>query len=299
MNSYQDITSLDWIHEMTDPSTESFLLEACWQHFVLGVVQGLTEFLPISSTAHLKIVPLILGWEDPGLSTTAVIQLGSIFAVLSYFQQDLLGVLKGIELAIRNGQWKEKEAQLGIAIFVGCAPILLSGMAIKLFWNNFESSFLRSVPSIALISICMALLLGLAERIGARTKSLEEITGKDGLIIGLAQALALMPGVSRSGITLTTSMLTGWNREDAARFSFLLGVPAISIVGLVELQSTFSNKINTDFLPLIVGIVSSAIVSWLAIDWLLKFLKSNNTYFFVFYRLFFGFGIIFWWLHII
>ena len=156
---------------MADPSASLSLLEACWRDLVLGVVQGLTEFLPISSTAHLKVVPELLGWGDPGVSVTAAIQLGSIVAVIAYFRADLSQVLRGISRAFRNGQWREPEARLGFAMVVGTLPILLIGLGIKFVWaQGYEQSPLRSVPSIAIVSIVMALLLALAERVGARCK---------------------------------------------------------------------------------------------------------------------------------
>ncbi|TCD55100.1 undecaprenyl-diphosphate phosphatase [Synechococcus sp. BS55D] len=280
---------------MTDVATAPGLLEACWRDFVLGVVQGLTEFLPISSTAHLKVVPVLAGWGDPGVSVTAVIQLGSIVAVIAYFRQDLQSVLKGISVAVSRGQWREPEARLGIAMAVGTVPILIAGLAIKLFWPAYESSPLRSVPAIAVVSIVMALLLALAERIGPRIKQLVQVEGRDGLVVGLAQVLALIPGVSRSGSTLTASLLDGWQRQDAARFSFLLGIPAITIAGLVELKGAFTEPSGGGVLPLLVGIVSAAVVSWLAIDWLLKFLQRHSTWIFVIYRLLFGVLLLVWW----
>ena len=282
---------------MPDPAASLSLLEACWRNLVLGIVQGLTEFLPISSTAHLKVVPVLLGWGDPGVSVTAAIQLGSIAAVITYFRSDLLQVLKGIGKAFRKGQWREPEARLGIAMVVGTLPILVVGLLIKLFWSEgYETSPLRSVPFIAVVSIVMALLLALAERLGPRRRTLGDVSGRDGLIVGLAQMLALIPGVSRSGSTLTASLFDGWQRADAARFSFLLGVPAISIAGLVELKQAFVVSAESGPLPLLTGIVSAAVVSWLAIDWLLKFLQRHSTWIFVAYRLLFGAVLLVWWL---
>ena len=282
---------------MPEPAASLSLLEACWRNLVLGIVQGLTEFLPISSTAHLKVVPVLLGWGDPGVSVTAAIQLGSIAAVITYFRSDLLQVLKGIGNAINNGQWREPEARLGIAMVVGTFPILVVGLLIKLFWlEEYETSPLRSVPFIALVSIVMALLLALAERLGPRLRTLGDVSGRDGLIVGLAQMLALIPGVSRSGSTLTASLFDGWQRADAARFSFLLGVPAISIAGLVELKQAFVVSAESGPLPLLTGIVSAAVVSWMAIDWLLKFLQRHSTWIFVAYRLLFGAVLLAWWL---
>tara|TARA_B100000475_G_scaffold13501_1_gene10172 strand:- start:50 stop:928 length:879 start_codon:yes stop_codon:yes gene_type:complete len=282
---------------MPDPAASLSLMEACWRNLVLGIVQGLTEFLPISSTAHLKVVPVLLGWGDPGVSVTAAIQLGSIAAVIAYFRSDLLQVLKGIGKAFRHGQWREPEARLGVAMVVGTIPILLAGLLIKLFWSEgYETSPLRSVPFIAVVSIVMALLLALAERLGPRQKKVADVSGRDGLIVGLAQMLALIPGVSRSGSTLTASLFDGWQRADAARFSFLLGVPAISIAGFVELNQAFAVSAETGPWPLLTGIVSAAVVSWLAIDWLLKFLQRHSTWIFVAYRLLFGAVLLVWWL---
>ena len=282
---------------MPEPAASLSLLEACWRNLVLGIVQGLTEFLPISSTAHLKVVPVLLGWGDPGVSVTAAIQLGSISAVITYFRSDLLQVLKGIGNAFRNGQWREREARLGIAMVVGTFPILVVGLLIKLSWSDgYETSPLRSIPFIAVVSIVMALLLALAERLGPRRRTLGDVSGRDGLIVGLAQMLALIPGVSRSGSTLTASLFDGWQRADAARFSFLLGVPAISIAGLVELKQAFVVSAESGPLPLLTGIVSAAVVSWLAIDWLLKFLQRHSTWIFVAYRLLFGALLLAWWL---
>ena len=275
--------------------SEPGLLEAIWRDFVLGVVQGLTEFLPISSTAHLKIVPVLAGWGDPGVSVTAVIQLGSIVAVIAYFRADLAGVLRGMSGALLRGQWREPEARLGIAMAIGTIPILFAGLAIKLYWPGYETSPLRSVPAIAGVSILMALLLALAERLGPRSKQLDQVQGRDGLVVGLAQVLALIPGVSRSGSTLTASLFDSWTRPDAARFSFLLGIPAISIAGLVELKDAFSEPSAGGVLPLMVGIISAAVVSWLAIDWLLKFLQRHSTWVFVIYRLLFGVLLLVWW----
>ena len=281
---------------MSDPSASISLLEACWRDLVLGIVQGLTEFLPISSTAHLKVVPVLLGWGDPGVSVTAAIQLGSIVAVIAYFRADLALVLRGIARAFQHGQWREPEARLGIAMAVGTLPILAIGLAIKLFWDEgYETSPLRSVPSIAVVSIVMALLLALAERIGPRLKELKDVSGRDGLVVGAAQVLALIPGVSRSGSTLTASLFDGWQRADAARFSFLLGIPAITIAGIVELKGAFAASAAAGPLPLVVGIVSATVVSWLAIDWLLKFLQRHSTWVFVAYRLIFGVLLLAWW----
>jgi undecaprenyl-diphosphatase len=270
------------------PPAQLGALEACWHYLVLGLVQGLTEFLPISSTAHLKVVPVLLGWGDPGVSVTAVIQLGSIAAVIAFFRRDLRAVATAVAGALRRRRWDDPSARLGLAIVLGTVPIVLAGLAIKLFVQDFDQSPLRSLTSIGVVSVVMALVLALAEQLGRRRRVLADVRCRDGVLVGLAQALALIPGVSRSGSTLTASLFDGWRRADAARFSFLLGIPAITLAGLVELKDAFSEPVAGGVLPLLVGIVAAAVVSWLAIAWLLKFLQNHSTWWFVGYRLFFG-----------
>jgi undecaprenyl-diphosphatase len=270
------------------PAQPLSLLESCWHALVLGVVQGLTEFLPISSTAHLKVVPVLLGWGDPGVAVTAVIQLGSIAAVLAYFREDLAEVVRGITRAFRYGQWSEPQARLGVAIALGTIPILVAGLLLKKFVPDYDASPLRSMTSIGVVSIVMALLLALAEVVGGRRRTLAQVLPRDGVLVGLAQALALVPGVSRSGSTLTASLFDGWQRAAAARFSFLLGIPAITLAGLVELKGALEAPANGGPLPMLVGILSAAVVSWLAIAWLLRYLQNHGTWVFVAYRLLFG-----------
>ena len=267
---------------------------ACWHALVLGVVQGLTEFLPISSTAHLKVVPLLLGWGDPGVAFTAVIQLGSILAVLAYFRLDLLEVARGMGRALRHGSWSDPSARLGVAIALGTLPIVLAGMALKLWFPGYEQSPLRSITSIAVVSIGMALLLALAELLGRRRRHLDDVMPRDGLLVGFAQALALVPGVSRSGGTLTAALFDGWERASAARFSFLLGIPAITLAGLVELKAALKDPSNGGLIPTLVGVVTATLVSWWAIAWLLRFLQRNSTWIFVAYRLLFGLVLLVW-----
>ena len=276
------------------PPQDIGVVEATWHYVVLGVVQGLTEFLPISSTAHLKVVPLMLGWGDPGVAVTAVIQLGSIAAVLAYFRRDLVEVWEGMVKAFRQRDWQEPEARLGLAILLGTLPILVAGLAIKRFIPNYDHSVLRSLPVIGWVSIAMALLLALAERLGRRRRLLAEVRVRDGLLVGLAQALAVVPGVSRSGSTLTASLFDGWRRSDAARFSFLLGIPAITLAGLIELKDAVAQPVSGGVIPLVAGIVTAAVVSWLAIAWLLRFLQQHSTWWFVGYRLLFGLSLLLW-----
>jgi len=263
-----------------------------WQAFVLGIVQGLTEFLPISSSAHLKVVPALLGWKDFGVSFDAVIQLGSIVAVVSYFWKDLSKITLGSIEAIRAKQYKSHDFKLAVAIALGTCPIVIGGLIIKLFVKDFDNSPLRSLTAIAIASIVMSILLALAEIIGqnaTREKRLfPRIRVIDGIVMGLAQTLALVPGVSRSGSTLTAGLFIGLDRVAATRFSFLLGIPAITLAGLVEFVSIIKKGFDVGAGQLAVGLLSSVIFSYLAIAWLLKFFQNHTTWVFVGYRLVFG-----------
>ncbi|MYI71670.1 MAG: undecaprenyl-diphosphate phosphatase [Synechococcus sp. SB0673_bin_10] len=267
------------------------LVLACWRALVLGVVQGLTEFLPISSTAHLKAVPVLLGWSDPGVAVTAVLQLGSVVAVIGYFREDVRQLSLGLLRGLRQGNLDAPEARLGLAIAVGTLPILVAGLIIQLFfYEAYGASVLRSLTGIGVVSMVMALLLALAERLGRRRYNLEQVSVTAGWLLGLAQMLALAPGVSRSGSTLTAALLMGWQRVAAARFSFLLGIPAITMAGLAELKEAITSPSLGGALPLLVGLLSAALSSWLAIAWLLRFLQQHSTWVFVLYRL--GFGVL-------
>jgi undecaprenyl-diphosphatase len=177
---------------------------------------------------------------------------------------------------------------------LGTVPIVLAGLALKLTVPDYDNAPVRSMGSIAIVSIVMALLLALAEVVGKRRRTLEQVRPLDGVLVGLAQALALVPGVSRSGSTLTASLFDGWERAAAARFSFLLGLPAITLAGLVELKGALEAPANGGPIPLLVGILSAAVVSWLAIAWLLRFLQRHSTWIFVAYRLAFGVAILLW-----
>lgn len=262
-----------------------------FQAIVLGFVQGATEFIPISSTAHLKAVPVFLGWGDPGVSFIAVIQLGSVAAVLSYFWSDLTNITQGMIKAVRTSDYDSQDFWLAVGIAVGTIPIVILGLMLKVLEPAFYENTLRSMPSIAIVSIVMALLLALAESIGNQKRNFEDLTVKDGILVGLAQALAIIPGVSRSGSTMTAGLFNNLDRSTAARFSFLLGIPAILLSGLVELKELIIPAEGTSFelLPLIGALISSAVFSYLAIAWLLEFLKRRSTWVFVWYRL--GFGV--------
>ncbi len=276
----------------SNPETINGLFQInLFQAIILGFVQGMTEFIPISSTAHLKAVPVFLGWGDPGVTFTAVIQLGSIAAVLWYFWSDLTQITTGMLRAIRKSDYQSQDFWLAVGILLGTFPIVICGILIKVFIPDFDNSPLRSMGAIAIASIVMALLLALAEYIGNQKRILAQLKLKDAIWIGMAQALALIPGVSRSGSTITAGLFFNLERATAARFSFLLGIPAITLAGLVEFKDAVESGLaGSGLAPLIAGIISSAVFSYLAIAWLIRFLQRRSTWIFVWYRL--GFGLI-------
>ena len=260
-----------------------------FQAIILGMVQGLTEFIPISSTAHLKVIPVLLGWGDPGVAFTAVIQLGSIAAVLWYLWSDLSQITKGMVTAIRKSDYQSHDFRVGLGIALGTLPIVFFGLSMKLLIADLDNSPLRSVEVIAGASIVMALLLALSEKISSHKRNFEQLRLQDGVLMGLAQSLALIPGVSRSGSTMTSGLFLNLERATAARFSFLLGIPAITLAGLVELKEVVDMGLSNDIIiPVIVGVISSAFFSYVAIAWLISYLQKRDTWVFVWYRLGFG-----------
>jgi undecaprenyl-diphosphatase len=261
----------------------------CFKSFFLGIIQGFTEFLPISSTAHLKVVPYFFGWNDPGVSFSASVQLGSAVAIIYYFRNQISLIIDSFFSVLKHRKgFKDDDSRLSIYIFVASIPIFIFGLLIKIYWPNYSESNVRGLFSIAVTSIFMALLLALSEIYGKRKKLFADVNLNDVILLGFAQSLALFPGVSRSGITLTSALFSGIERQTAARLSFLVGIPAISISGLVELLSLIKVSSVIDILPIIIGIISSFFSSILAIDLFLKFLSKNNTLVFVYYRLAFG-----------
>jgi undecaprenyl-diphosphatase len=268
------------------------------QAVILGIVQGLTEFLPISSTAHLRIVPALLGWEDPGAAFTAVIQFGTLIAVLLYFSKDIAAitgsVVKGM---IIRKPLHDRNAQIGWMIAAGTVPIVFFGLLLK---EQIETTF-RSLYIISGSLILLAVILMLAEwsmkkRIasGAPVKSMDEISWKDAVLIGCAQAVALIPGSSRSGTTITGGLFLGLSRETAARFSFLLSLPSIFAAGVLELVKEWDLLFSSDIgaVNLITATIVSGIVGYASIAFLLNYLKSHTTYLFIIYRIFVGIALL-------
>ncbi|HZG48610.1 MAG TPA: undecaprenyl-diphosphate phosphatase [Thermoleophilaceae bacterium] len=259
------------------------LLEA----IVLGVVQGLTEFLPISSTGHLRIVPAFAGWEDPGAAFTAVTQLGTMAAVLVYFRTDLARIGRAWVRSLGNRALRrELDARLGWYIVLGTIPIGIFGV---LFKDQIETGA-RDLYVIGVALIALGLVLLLAEKVGPHERTMEQIRTKDGFAIGLAQALALVPGVSRSGATITAGLFMGLDRETAARFSFLLSIPAVVLSGLLELGSILSGEegAHVGAGALIVATVLAFVSGYAAIAFLLRFLSNHSTVVFVVYRVALG-----------
>ena len=257
------------------------LLEA----IVLGIVQGLTEFLPISSTAHLKIVPKLLGWEDPGAAYSAVIQLGTVFAVLVYFAKDLVRLTKAFVTGlIARAPFGTEDSRLAWFVGLGTIPIGIIGL---LFKKSIEGS-LRSLYVIAASLIILAVVLFVIERVATHKRTLADMTLKDGIIIGLWQALALIPGSSRSGTTITGGLSRGFSREAAARYSFLLSIPATTLAGVFELKHLLEAVERPSTMALIVGTVVSFVTGMAAIAGLLSFLRSRSMLVFVIYRIALG-----------
>ncbi len=254
--------------------------------FILyGLIQGLTEFIPVSSTAHLKVVSLFFGIDDPGPSLSAIIQLGSVLALFWYFRDDLY--------KLRN-QGSNKifdyfvNKSLFSSILIGTIPIILFGGTIKLFSPYFFDEVLRSNLSIALVSFVMAIFMYIAEDSKKGSINLKNHNYTDSFLIGLSQAFAIFPGVSRSGVTISTALVSGWERGDAAKFSFLLGIPAISFAAIVEFFSFFNEFYSFSLFPLIVGLITTFASSLFAIDFLLKYFSSKGLKLFIIYRVVFG-----------
>jgi undecaprenyl-diphosphatase len=256
-----------------------------FEAIVLGVVQGVTEFLPISSTAHLRIVPALLGWGDPGAAFSAIIQLGTVAAVVLYFWKDLIRLAVAFFAGLaRKAPFATVDSRLAWCVIVGTIPVAVAG---KLFKDSIETS-LRSLYVIATSMMVLAVVLWLAERFAQHKRATEEMTLKDGAIIGLCQAVALIPGSSRSGTTLTGGLALGFKREDAARYSFLLSIPANAAAGFYQLKQLLHAPQRPSMLILTVGTVVSFVVGMAAIAALLRYLRTRTTFVFVAYRLVMG-----------
>lgn len=253
------------------------------QATILGLVQGLTEFLPVSSTAHLRIVPALLGWADAGAAFTAVLQLGTLAAVVGFFIRDLAAMAT---TAVRPRLWRTRDGQRLLQLIVGTVPIGIAGVLLR---HAIEGRF-RSLWVVATALVVVAVLMAWTEWRARRTRGLDDVTLRDAVLIGLAQALALIPGVSRSGITLTAALALGLRRDAAARFSFLLSIPAVAAAGVFELPKVLRD--HGAAAPLILGVLVAFASGYGAIAWLLRFLRTRTTLPFVVYRIALGLALL-------
>lgn len=251
---------------------------------VLGVVQGITELLPISSTAHMRIVPALLGWRDPGSAFSAAMQLAALAAVISYFWHDVRRLAIGSVSALGRRQFGDPELRLVIWIGLATVPITLVGILLSDNLNSCNSP-LRALPVIGWACIAMAVLMALTEIFARHRRSVENVSLVDALLVGIAQVGALIPGVSRSGSTLTAALALGFKREEAARFSFLLGIPAIALAGSKELWEL--HRANLDmhgWSVLALGLVVASVSAFAAIWTLMHILGRFSAWPFVIYR---------------
>ena len=255
---------------------------------VLGVVQGITELLPISSTAHMRLVPAVLGWQDPGSAFSAAMQLAALAAVASYFWTDVRGLAANSILAIARGQFGNCDLRFSLWIALATVPIGIAGLLLAKLLNTCNSP-LRTVSVIGWACVGMAVLLGIAEVRARHRRTIADASFLDAMLVGIAQVGALIPGVSRSGSTLTAALALGFKRDEAARLSFLLGLPATALAGLKEMWEL--HKIHLDghgWSVLALGLIVASISAFFAIWGLMRVLEQFSTWPFVAYRLLLG-----------
>ncbi|TQK43184.1 undecaprenyl-diphosphatase [Streptomyces sp. SLBN-118] len=267
-----------------------------FESFILGLVQGLTEFLPISSSAHLRLTAAFAGWEDPGAAFTAITQIGTETAVLIYFRKDIARIVSAWFRSLTNKELRsDHDAQMGWLVIVGSIPIGVLGVTFK---DQIEGPF-RDLRLIATTLIVMGIVLGIADRLAARDedggkhravkqrKTLKELGVRDGLIYGACQAMALIPGVSRSGATISGGLLMGYTREAAARYSFLLAIPAVLASGVFELKDA-SGGGHVDWPQTFFATIIAFAVGYAVIAWFMKFITTKSFMPFVIYRILLG-----------
>lgn len=264
------------------------------QAIVLGIIQGATEFLPISSTAHMRILPALIGWQDPGTAFSAVVQLGPIAAIIYYFRKTLGEYFAGMGRSIKSGKLfpeGDVAARLGWYTAFGTVPLIVFGLALE---KRIDTEY-RNLYFVGGALILLGVILLIAERVSKRNKSLEQMTLRDAAIIGLSQALAVVPGASRSGCTITSGLFVGLTREDAADFSFLLSIPAITLAGLYKLAKTAkSASFGGELSHYLLAAVVAGVVAYIVIKLFLGFLKDDKhtTGPFIAYRIILGIVVI-------
>ena len=249
---------------------------------VLGVIQGLTEFLPISSSAHLAIFPKFFGWDDPGAAYTAVIQIGTEVAVVLYFWRDIWTIGSGwVRGVFSSSARDEPEWRRGWFIIVGSAPIVLVGLALE---NLIDREF-RNLWVIGTTLVVLGIVLGIAERVGHKTAPIDDLTWPHAVLFGLAQAAAVVPGVSRSGATISMGLFLGYEREAATRYAFLLAIPAVVGAGVYKLKDIPGGENAYGTMPTVVGTLVSFAVGLAVIHWLLRYVSTKSYMPFVLYRI--------------
>ncbi|MGV4885711.1 undecaprenyl-diphosphate phosphatase [Streptomyces viridosporus] len=271
-----------------------------FESLILGLVQGLTEFLPVSSSAHLRLTAAFSGWEDPGAAFTAITQVGTEAAVLIYFRKDIGRILSAWTRSLTNKEMRrDHDARMGWLVIVGSIPIGVLGVTLK---DQIEGPF-RDLRITAAMLIGMGIVLGVADRLAARDegggrhraakqrKQLEDLTVKDGLIYGFCQAMALIPGVSRSGATISGGLFMGYRREAAARYSFLLAIPAVLASGLFELKDAAEGG-HVSWGPTLFATIVAFVTGYAVIAWFMKFISTKSFMPFVWYRIALGVVII-------
>ncbi len=252
---------------------------------VLGIIQGLTEFLPISSSAHLAIFPQLFGWDDPGAAYTAVVQIGTELAVIIYFWRDIWTIatawLRGLfnKAARSDPNW-----MMGWFIIIGSSPIVILGLVLE---DLIDREF-RNLWVMAIMLIVLGVMLGIADRVGRKARPIESLTLGHAILFGLAQACALVPGVSRSGATITMGLMLGYDRRAATRYAFLLAIPAVVGAGIYKLKDIPGGENAYGTMPTVVGTVVSFVVGMAVIHWLLKYVSTNSFAPFVIYRVILG-----------
>jgi len=260
-------------------------MESIIKAIVFGIIQGLTEFIPISSTAHIRVIPALLGWSDPGAAFTAVIQIGTLVATLIYFRTDISYMVSGFINGIKKRDiFTDPYSRLFVLIILGTIPISIFGITLKKY---IEGDF-RGLYVISSSLILLAIVLLIAEKTMIKKKDITDISIKDGIIIGFIQSLALIPGSSRSGVTITGGLFRGLKREATARFSFLLSIPAVGLSGVYELYSERNTLLHENTLNLIIATVISGIFGYIAITFLISYLKTRSNMLFIVYRIVLG-----------
>jgi len=279
-------------HHCTGALDTTFVSFGYTKIALLGVVQGISELLPISSTAHMRAIPAFLGWPDPGSAFSAAMQLAALAAVIVYFWSDITHVAGAFLRALAGGSMRTPEFRLGAGIILATIPIVIAGEALSGVLNRCGSP-LRALIVVGSACFGMAVLMGVAEVAAKHRRTTQDVGYLDAILVGIAQVFALIPGVSRSGATLTGALFLGFKREDAARVSFLLGIPAIAAAGLRELlQLRHAGLSSHGWSVLAVGLVVASISAFFAIWGLMRFLERSSTWPLVIYRAAFGLVVI-------